>query len=149
MTDNVKILTIYGQRAHVLINNHRYLTTRFTTSKSCVFSFILADAYAIKCYVCNGNGDACAKDKLEADRAKYLVTCSSSVDRCMTVRAKKDDVTAVAKLCASRSDCDAAKKACDDVIDGQCSVSCCGTDECNAGSTGLPSEGKIHLFSRE
>ncbi|XP_078371223.1 uncharacterized protein LOC144654863 isoform X1 [Oculina patagonica] len=96
---------------------------------------------AIKCYVCTGTGDVCAKDKLEADKAKYLVSCPSGLDRCMRTWAKKDDVTAMTKSCASKATCDATKKACDDVTDGQCAVSCCETDECNAGSAGLPTDG--------
>ncbi|XP_078355823.1 uncharacterized protein LOC144640598 [Oculina patagonica] len=81
---------------------------------------------AIKCYACTGTGDVCAKDKLEGDKANKLMTCPSGFDR------------SVAKSCASKAVCDAAKKACDDVTDGQCVASCCETDECNAGSAGLP-----------
>ncbi|XP_078355822.1 uncharacterized protein LOC144640597, partial [Oculina patagonica] len=96
------------------------------------------EADAIKCYACTGTGDVCAKDKLEGDKANKLLTCPSGFDRCMTTWAKKNDVTAVAKSCASKAVCDAAKKACDDVTDGQCVASCCETDECNADSAGLP-----------
>ncbi len=67
------------------------------------------------------------------------------MDRCIRVWAKKDNVTAVVNSCASIAVCDAAKKACDNFT-GQCAVSCCETDECNAGSTVLPSERKIHLM---
>ncbi|KAL9988362.1 hypothetical protein ACROYT_G002799 [Oculina patagonica] len=100
-----------------------------------ILQAITADA--IKCYVCTGMGDSCAKDKLEADKAKYLVTCPSGMDRCIRVWAKKDNVTAVVNSCASIAVCDAAKKAFENFT-GQWAVSCCETDECNAGSTVLP-----------
>ncbi|XP_078381625.1 uncharacterized protein LOC144664379 [Oculina patagonica] len=64
------------------------------------------------------------------------------MDRCMTTWAKQDGKTALVNSCASKSSCDTAKKACDDVTDGQCVASCCDTDECNAGSAGLPSSGQ-------
>ena len=100
---------------------------------------ILADG--LKCYVCTGTEEECAMDKLEADKAKYLKTCPSSNDRCIRIWSKKDGTTEVTSFCASNAICDATKKTCDDVDvkDGQCVVSCCATDECNAGSAGLPS----------
>ncbi|XP_078354650.1 urokinase plasminogen activator surface receptor-like isoform X2 [Oculina patagonica] len=93
---------------------------------------------SIKCYDCIGTGDECAKDKLVADKAKYLATCPLSEDRCITVWAKKDDQTSVVKACSTKSLCDYAKKTCDDMKDGECAFNCCDTDECNAGSPGLP-----------
>ncbi|KAL9951830.1 hypothetical protein ACROYT_G044565 [Oculina patagonica] len=107
------------------------------------FCWTFVSAGAIKCYVCAGTDDECAKDKLVADKAKYLMTCPLSptlftVDRCITVWAKKDDKTSVAKACSTKPLCDAVKKACDDMTDGQCAVNCCYTDECNAGLPGLP-----------
>ena len=67
----------------------------------------------------------------------------------MKTWAKKDGITAVASSCATTAVCDAAKKACDNVKDGQCTVSCCETDECNANSAGSPSKRKIHMFLTE
>ncbi|XP_078355351.1 uncharacterized protein LOC144639965, partial [Oculina patagonica] len=88
---------------------------------------------AIKCYVCTGAGDACAKDKLEADKAKYLLACPAAADRCMRTWAKQNDSTTVVNSCASEALCDTAKKACNSFTDGQCAVSCCESDGCNAG----------------
>ncbi|KAL9956945.1 hypothetical protein ACROYT_G038511 [Oculina patagonica] len=92
----------------------------------------------VNCFSCIGTEDECAKDKLEADKAKYVVTCPSLDDQCMKTWAKKDDKTHVVNSCASKSVCDATKKkACDDYKGGKSAVSCCNTDECNAGSAGL------------
>ncbi|KAL9971783.1 hypothetical protein ACROYT_G017990 [Oculina patagonica] len=98
-----------------------------------------AGSPSMKCFSCTGTEDECAKDKLEVDKAKYVVTCPSSSDRCMKTWAKKDDETHVVNSCASKAVCDATKKkACDDYKGGESAVSCCDTDECNAGSAGLP-----------
>ena len=51
----------------------------------------------------------------------------------------------MATSCASNAICDAAKKACDDLRDGQCTVRCCDTDGCNAGQQ-YPGERNISLI---
>ena len=110
-----------------------------------VFYLIIILADGIKCFSCVGTEDECAKNELEADKAKYLTTCPSSMDRCMRTWAKKDDITALATSCATKAGCDAAKNVCDNFKDGQCTVSCCDTDECN----GSPSKRKNHMFLTE
>ncbi|XP_078354312.1 uncharacterized protein LOC144638904 isoform X1 [Oculina patagonica] len=91
-----------------------------------------------KCYACTGTDDECAKDKLVADKAKYLVTCPLSKDRCITVSwVKNDDKISVWKSCLTKSECDTYKKNCD-MADVPCAVNCCDTDECNAVTPGLP-----------
>ena len=117
-------------------------------------SFILADG--IKCYDCRSTEADCAKDKLEADKAKYLKTCFPSYDSCMRFWAKIGNSTyaVVTNTCIRKATCDAAKKSCDDdkddkdvLKDVQCDASCCATDGCNAVSTGEPSERIIPYFS--
>ena len=88
----------------------------------------------LKCYVCTGTDTACSKDKLKADSSKE-VTCESGMDRCMRVRTKKDDATAVVSTCSNELLCKAAEKAADDKCEvDKCAVGCCDTDLCNASS---------------
>ncbi|XP_078352825.1 uncharacterized protein LOC144637640 [Oculina patagonica] len=101
------------------------------------WTFVSGNVSGIKCYDCFGTDYECAKDKLVADKDKYLVTCPLSLDRCITVWAKKDEKTSVMKTCSTKWGCDVHKWACD-MTDAPCTVNCCDTDECNAGSPGLP-----------
>ncbi|KAL9962130.1 hypothetical protein ACROYT_G031206 [Oculina patagonica] len=104
-----------------------------------LFAVAIAVADGIKCFVCLGTEDECTKEKIEADKAKYVVTCPSSEDRCMRTWAQRDNITDVVNTCADKRICDNTKiKACHDYIGGKSAVSCCDTDECNAGSAGLP-----------
>ena len=98
-------------------------------------SFMFHLAYGIKCYQCIGTEEACAKDKLEADKKNKVVTCGPLLDRCMRTWVKKDDVARVVNSCSQKILCEAAEKLCDDSSEGDCAVGCCETDECNAGSS--------------
>ncbi|KAL9951846.1 hypothetical protein ACROYT_G044581 [Oculina patagonica] len=102
------------------------------------FCWTYVSAGSTKCYACTGTDDECAKDKLVADKAKYLVTCPLSKDRCITVSwVKNDDKISVWKSCLTKSECDTYKKNCD-MAGVPCAVNCCDTDECNAVTPGLP-----------
>ena len=96
---------------------------------------MFSSAYGLKCYDCTGTQDDCAKDKLEADKEKKLITSPAISDTCMRTWAKKDGNTVVTNSCVSKSVCDTSKKACDDNSEGDCAVGCCQTDECNASSS--------------
>lgn len=100
-----------------------------------VFCAVLATAYSLKCYVCEGTEDDCSKKKLEADKDSKSIECPSEMNECMRVWAKKDGKTRVENSCINSFGCDLAKKACDDVKDGECAVGCCDSDYCNAGSS--------------
>ncbi|KAL9951834.1 hypothetical protein ACROYT_G044569 [Oculina patagonica] len=133
-------ISIQYLRRNTLITEQLRLKMKYFLVLCAVFfCWTFVSAGSIKCYVCIGTDDECAKDKLVADKAKYLVTCPFlSMDRCITAWAKKDDITSLVKLCSTKSQCDVVKKSCDEMTDGQCAVNCCDTDECNAGSIGLP-----------
>ncbi|XP_078353155.1 uncharacterized protein LOC144637944 isoform X2 [Oculina patagonica] len=109
------------------------------------WTFVSGNVGGIECYACFGTDYECAKDKLVADKDKYLVTCPLSLDRCITVWTKKDEKTSVMKTCSTKWGCDVYKKACD-MTDAPCAVNCCYTDECNAGSPGLPT-GSIKCYT--
>ncbi|XP_078354317.1 uncharacterized protein LOC144638906 isoform X2 [Oculina patagonica] len=105
------------------------------------FCWTFVSAGSTKCYACTGTDNECAKDKLVADKAKYLVTCPLSKDGCITV----SWVTHFGKIsewksCLTKSECAAYKRACEHIPDVPCAVNCCVTDECNAGSPGLNSK---------
>ncbi|KAL9968467.1 hypothetical protein ACROYT_G026845 [Oculina patagonica] len=100
-----------------------------------VFFAVFATVYGLKCYVCGGTEDACAKDKLGSSQEFDCPT-----DRCMRTWLKKGDATGVANSCSSESVCKSTKEACDKKegivfkeVD-KCAVGCCDTDLCNAGS---------------
>ena len=91
-------------------------------------------AYSIKCYVCTGTEETCSKDKMEADKGKFSMTCPAN--KCIRIWAKKDGDTAVVNSCGSDLACTAAKEACDkDDSGADCAVGCCDSDLCNAGSS--------------
>ncbi|PFX20614.1 uncharacterized protein LOC111336682 [Stylophora pistillata] len=100
-----------------------------------VFCAVLATAHSLKCYVCLGTEDDCSKKKLEANKDSKSKDCPPGMNECMRVWAKKDGNTAVANSCSNSLGCDAAKKVCDDLKDGECVVGCCDSDYCNAGSS--------------
>lgn len=89
--------------------------------------------HSLKCYQCLGTEEDCKKDKLEADKTKYSVSCPTGT--CIRVWGKKDDKTLVAESCGDEAGCETAKKECDNIKDGKCAVGCCNSDYCNAGSS--------------
>ncbi|XP_022804248.1 uncharacterized protein LOC111341525 [Stylophora pistillata] len=100
-----------------------------------VFCAVLATAYSLKCYVCEGTEDDCSKKKLEANKASKSVDCPSGMNECIRVWGKTDGKTTVTNSCSNSLSCAAAKKLCDDDKDGKCAVGCCDSDYCNAGSS--------------
>lgn len=71
---------------------------------------------------------------MEADKSKQM-TCQLGMDKCMRTWTKKDGDTVVIASCGNEATCKVLKKKCDDSKDGDCAVSCCDTDLCNAGSS--------------
>lgn len=99
-----------------------------------VFFAVLATVHGLKCYKCTGTDESCSKDEVEADKSKQM-TCPLGMDKCMRTWAKKDGDTVVITSCGNEATCKVLKKKCDDSKDGDCAVSCCDTDLCNAGSS--------------
>jgi len=100
---------------------------------------VAAAVAALKCYRCTEFGDdACSKEKLEGNPAKYSQDCGSiGFDRCMRQKYEQQGVKAVFTLCASQEGCTIAKSYCDQKTPSyeHCEdVVCCDTDNCNAGS---------------
>ncbi|KAL9985363.1 hypothetical protein ACROYT_G007757 [Oculina patagonica] len=100
-----------------------------------VLMLCVATAFALKCYTCTGTEGTCSKSKLEGNNDKYLKTCPSGLDRCFRTWVHKDGNTAVTNDCTNQSGCDLAQNVCDKVDDVDCTVGCCGSDACNAGTT--------------
>ena len=100
------------------------------------FLLILTDVAALKCYICIEFGDdACSKEKLEGNPAKYSENCSSflNYDRCMRTKSEALGIKAVSTSCATQDTCSASESACDKTETCK-DVVCCDTDNCNAGS---------------
>lgn len=100
-----------------------------------MFFSLSLSAFALKCYTCTGTEDICSKSKLEGNNDKYLKTCPSGLDRCFRTWVHKYGNTAVTNDCTNQSGCDLAQNVCDKVDDVDCTVGCCGSDACNAGTT--------------
>ncbi|CAH3024930.1 unnamed protein product, partial [Porites evermanni] len=93
-----------------------------------------ADVDALKCYVCVEVGDdACSKSKLAGNQATYSWDCGVFSNRCYRAESKILGVKTVATSCATESSCKSLKDSCDN-LDTCNDVTCCDTDNCNAGS---------------
>ncbi|XP_078356804.1 uncharacterized protein LOC144641630 [Oculina patagonica] len=99
----------------------------------CMVLLFTKELTGIKCFACTQGGN-CKKDIKEKECPK-----DPWMDKCLLMIDNKNEQ--IARDCANEKLCGIADKNCKEAKEartGDCDVTCCATDLCNAGSNGSP-----------